>query len=166
MSLSTAQQTYAAAQQVAPRWFLHALGWVKASAEQTGGRFCLVEELVPSGFASAWHVHHSEDESFYVVEGNLTIVLGDQWLSLGPGGYVFGPRDIPHAYRVEGGATARILVMTTGCDFANFFLEVSEPAAAPTLPEPTEPDVARLAALAEKHGAQVLGPFPHQGAER
>jgi quercetin dioxygenase-like cupin family protein len=160
MSVTTALESYAADQQVAPRWFLGTLTWVKATGDQTGGRLSLVEHLVPAGSASPWHVHHTEDESFYVVEGHLTVVVGEQRLSLGPGGYAFGPRDIPHAFRVEDESVARILLFTTSGDFANFILAASEPAAAPTLPEPQEPDVARLAALAAAHGTEILGPFP------
>ncbi len=160
MSISTALQSYAAAQQVAPRWFFGTLAWVKATGDQTGGRLSLVEHIAPAGLASPWHVHHTEDESFYVIEGNLTIIVGDQRLSLHPGGYGFGPRDIPHAFRVEGEQPAHILLLTTSGDFANFMLEASEPATALTLPEPREPDFAKLAALAGKYGVELLGPFP------
>ncbi|MDQ6880247.1 MAG: cupin domain-containing protein [Candidatus Dormibacteraeota bacterium] len=160
MSVSTALQSYAADQQVAPRWFLNTLTWIKATGEQTGGRLSLVEHLVPGGSASPWHVHHTEDESFYVIEGQLTVVIGDRRLSLRSGGYGFGPRDVPHAFRVEGEQPARILLLTTSGDLAHFMLEASEPATAPTLPEPHEPDLGRLAALAAKYGTELLGPFP------
>ncbi|MDQ6920784.1 MAG: cupin domain-containing protein [Candidatus Dormibacteraeota bacterium] len=160
MSVSTALERYTADQQVAPRWFLGTLTWVKATGDQTGGRLSLVEHLVRAGSASPWHVHHTEDESFYVVEGRLTVIVGEQRLSLGPGGYAFGPRDIPHAFRVDGEDTARILLMTTSGDLANLVLEASEPAPSPTIPEPREPDIGRLVALAAKHGSEILGPFP------
>jgi len=158
MSVPTASPGYAAGQQVAPRWFLDTLVWVKATGEQTGGRLSLVENLIPAGFASPWHVHHTEDESFYVLEGLLTVTLQDQRVSLGPGGYAFGPRGVPHGFRVEGQQGARILLITSGGDLAAFVLEASEPAAAPTLPEPREPDIARLMAIAAKHGLEILGP--------
>ncbi len=48
---------------------------VKATGEQTGGRLSLVEHLVPAGSASPLHVHHTEDESFYVIEGHLTVIV-------------------------------------------------------------------------------------------
>jgi mannose-6-phosphate isomerase-like protein (cupin superfamily) len=159
-SSTAALQSYAAAQQVPPRWFFGALAWVKATGEQTGGQLSLVELVVPPGWASPLHVHHTEDESFYVIEGHLTVVVGDQRLSLGPGGYGFGPREVPHAFRAEGGQPARNLLLTTSGDLANFVLEASEPAPAPVLPQPPELDMARIAALSAKYNSQLLGPFP------
>ncbi|MDQ6899940.1 MAG: cupin domain-containing protein [Candidatus Dormibacteraeota bacterium] len=159
-SLSTALESYAAAQQVAPRWFFGALAWVKATGEQTGGQLSLVELVVPPGWASPLHLHHTEDELLYVIEGHLTVVVGDQRLSLGPGGYGFGPREIPHAFRAEGEQPARNLLLTTSGDLANFVLEASEPATAPILPEPPELDMAKIAALSAKYNSQLLGPFP------
>jgi hypothetical protein len=88
------------------------------------------------------------------------VVVGDQRLSLGPGGYGFGPREIPHAFRVEGGQPARNLLLTTSGDLANFVLEAREPASAPILPEPPELDMAKIAALSAKYNSQLLGPFP------
>jgi mannose-6-phosphate isomerase-like protein (cupin superfamily) len=50
---------------------LRSLWTVKASAEQTGGRFSLIEELAPGGAATPLHVHREDDETFYVLEGEL-----------------------------------------------------------------------------------------------
>ena len=62
-------------------WFLGALTFVRATAASTRGAFGLVEQLVPAGFASPFHVHHAEDEAFYIVEGELTFFLKarNQW---------------------------------------------------------------------------------------
>ena len=159
MSLSTALRTYAAGQQGAPRWFLGSLLWVKAG-HQPGERLSLVEAIVPVGEAAPLHVHHTEDEVIYVIDGELTAVVAEQRVSLSPGGCAFGPRDVPHAFRIEGEQPARILLMTNSGDFASFQFEASEPATAPILPEPRPPDFERLAVLAAKHGSELLGPFP------
>lgn len=160
MSVSTVLQSYAADQQVAPRWFLNTLTWIKATGEQTGSRLSLVEHVIPAGSASPWHVHHTEDESFYVIEGDLTVACGDRRVALRPGGFAFGPRDVPHGFRVDGQKPARILLMTNSSDFANFMFEASQPATAPVLPEPSMPDLGRLATLASKYGTELLGPYP------
>jgi mannose-6-phosphate isomerase-like protein (cupin superfamily) len=143
-----------------PRWFLSTLTWIRASGEDTDGRLSLVEQLIPAGFASPWHVHHTEDESFYVIEGSMTVVVGDKHISLGSGDYAFGPREVPHGFRIEGDKPARILLMTTGGDFANFVREMSEPAVRPVLPEARQPDVPKLIAAAARHGCEILGPLP------
>ena len=68
---------------------------VLATAEQTGGAFGLIEHVIPAGDESPWHVHHAEDESFYVVEGHMTFLCGEQRVQAGPGTFVYGPREIP-----------------------------------------------------------------------
>jgi mannose-6-phosphate isomerase-like protein (cupin superfamily) len=150
----------AAARQAPPRWFLDALAWIKSSGDDTAGRLSLVEFLIPAGSASPWHVHHTEDEAFYVLEGRLTVVVADRQVALGPGDFAFGPRGVPHGFRVEGAQPARGLLLTTGGDYAAFVHEVSEPATAPILPEPREPDLPRLVAAAARYGMDVLGPLP------
>jgi quercetin dioxygenase-like cupin family protein len=73
-----------------------------ATAEQTGGAFGLIEHvIIPAGedSASPWHVHHAEDEAFYVVEGQMTFLCGEQKVEAGPGTFVYGPREIPHGFR-------------------------------------------------------------------
>src|SRR5829696_9413395 len=58
-------------------WFFGTLATFKATAEQTGGRFALVEQVAPGGMATPLHVHREDDESFYVVEGEIAVYLGD-----------------------------------------------------------------------------------------
>jgi mannose-6-phosphate isomerase-like protein (cupin superfamily) len=73
-----------------------------ATAEQTGGAFGLIEHvIIPAGedSASPWHVHHAEDEAFYVVEGQMTFLCGEQKVEAGPGTFVYGPREIPHGFQ-------------------------------------------------------------------
>jgi len=63
------------------------------------------------GFASAYHTHQREDEAFYVLEGRMAFVCGDEWIVGGPGTYVFGPRGIAHGLTVVGEAPARMLIL-------------------------------------------------------
>jgi len=141
-------------------WFLGTLTSVKATAETTHGAFGLIEQLIPAGFASPYHVHHAEDEAFYVIEGELTVILDGRKLKAGPGAYVFGPRDIPHGFRVDGSESARILVLAAPAGFERFIIEMSEPATALVLPPPAPPDMAKLMALAGKYQIEILGPLP------
>ena len=141
---------------VAERRFLGLPTWIKADRSITGGRFSLVEQVIPAGFESPWHVHHSEDESFYVLEGEMTAIVGDTKFRLGKGDFGFGPQGVPHGFRIESSTPARILLMTNGSDFADFVGETSAPLGAP----PAPPDMALLAAAAERHNVQILGPLP------
>ena len=144
-----------------PMWFLGALTFVRATADTTRGAYGLVEQVIPPGFASPFHVHHAEDEAFYVIEGELTFFCRGEKSKAGPGGYIFGPRSIPHGFRVEGTVPARILLLTTpGGGFENFILEMSDPATEVNKPPAGRPDMERLLALAAKHKIEILGPLP------
>ncbi len=107
------------------RWFLSLPTWIRASGAETGGTLSLIEQLIPPGFASPWHVHHNEDESFYVIDGKVTVVVADRSVTLSAGDYAFGPRGIPHGFRIEGSKPARVLLMTSGGTFAEFVREMS-----------------------------------------
>jgi quercetin dioxygenase-like cupin family protein len=136
-------------------WFLGAPILVKATGEQTGGTFGLVEHLLPPGDEAPYHIHHREDEIFYVLEGELTFFSGEQQFTCGPGSYTFLPRDIPHGFRVSNDGPARLLILTVPAGFEQFVIELSEPT------PPTEPpDMDRFVALAPKYGIEVLGNLP------
>lgn len=136
--------------------FLGLPTWIKADRELTGGHFSLIEQIIPAGFESPWHMHHSEDKSFYVIEGKMSVIVDDVRKLLQTGDFAFGPRGIPHGFRIEGEEPARILLMTTGSDFADFIAETSVPSDAP----PAAPDMALLVAAAERHNIAILGPLP------
>lgn len=136
--------------------FLGLPTWIKADRELTGGHFSLIEQVIPAGFESPWHVHHSEDESFYVIEGKMSVIVDGGRRLLQAGDFAFGPRGIPHGFRIEGDGSARILLMTTGSDFADFIAETSVPSDTP----PAAPDMALLVAAAERHNIAILGPLP------
>jgi len=144
------------AQPVEERRFLGVPTWIKADRSLTNGRLSLVEQVIPAGFGSPWHVHHSEDESFYVLSGRMTVILDGTVHSLAAGDFAFGPRGVPHGFRIDGTEPARILLMTSGSDFADFIGETSVAMDA----VPTEPDLAAFAAAAERHNISILGPLP------
>ena len=141
-------------------WFLNQLAIVKATAAQTGNAFCMVEMVTPVGEGSPYHVHRNEDETFYVLEGRMEFISGEQRIIGDPGAYVFLPRDIPHGFRVLGNSPARYLILCTPGGFDGFVLELGEPASTLTLPTPSAPDMNKLMALAAKYGVEILGPLP------
>jgi mannose-6-phosphate isomerase-like protein (cupin superfamily) len=77
-------------------WFFGGLTTIKASGEQTSGRVAVTENLAPRGAGSPLHVHHREDEWFYVIEGELTLWVGGETILAPAGSFVYGPQDIPH----------------------------------------------------------------------
>jgi quercetin dioxygenase-like cupin family protein len=141
-------------------WFLGALLIMKATNEHTGGAFGLIDNLMPAGFASPYHMHRNEDESFYLVEGEMTFYVGEERVKAEPGAFVYGPRGVPHGFEVEGTAPARMLLLNTPAGFERFTVEAGEPAKELTKPPAEPPDMDKLMAIAAKYAIEILGPLP------
>ena len=141
-------------------WFLGALSQLRVSGEQTGGAFALADHLARRGNASPVHVHDRDDETFFVLDGDLRVFVGEEEHTAGPGTVAVLPRCVSHAYVVTS-ATARFLTLHTPAGFERFATEVGEPAQALTLPPPAgPPDFAALAQAAARHQITILAPPP------
>jgi mannose-6-phosphate isomerase-like protein (cupin superfamily) len=140
-------------------WFFGALATIKASSETTAGRMMVMEHLAPQGSGAPVHVHHREDEWFYVIEGELTFWIGGKIIRAPAGAFVYGPRDIPHTYTVTS-PQARSLVVTEPAGFEKFVRALSEPATARTIPPASVPlpGLDRIKAAAAESGLEILGP--------
>jgi quercetin dioxygenase-like cupin family protein len=135
------------------RWWFGSLAVIKASAADTGGQMAIIEITEPPGAEAPLHVHHREDEGFWILEGSATFEVGDTTIEAEAGDYLFGPRDIPHGYTV-GAAGCRMLFIMIPGGIEEFIIETSEPAASRTLPPPLEeePDWEELAVRAHAYG--------------
>lgn len=144
------------------RWWLGVtLATIKATGKETGGRYALVEVLEPEGEEAPLHVHHREDEGFYVLEGELTFEIGEEKIKAGPGSFVFGPKDVPHRYTVQSGP-ARLLFVLSPAGFEELIYATSEPARELTLPPqpdgPPDPaEMEQLGAIVRQYGCEILG---------
>jgi mannose-6-phosphate isomerase-like protein (cupin superfamily) len=140
-------------------WFFGALAIVKASSETTAGRVTVIEHLAPQGSGAPLHVHHREDEWFYILEGELTFWVGGRIINAPAGSFVYGPRDIPHTYTVRS-PQARSLVVTEPAGFEKFMRALGSPAASPTIPPASIalPSPDRIKAAAAEFGLEILGP--------
>ncbi len=147
-----------------PMWFLGvAPARIKATSAQTGGDYALFDFVVPPNGALPLHIHHNDDETVYVLEGTVTVFCGDQRISAEPGAFVFMPRGIPHGYRSEGGATARVLEFTVPSGLEGLITELSAPATDLSGPPPLEAQAAlveKLIPVAAKYGLDIVGPLP------
>ena len=142
-------------------WFLNLLCIVKATTESTGGAYSLTHIVSPPGHATPLHLHHYEDEAFWVLDGEHGFYCEGKTTVLGAGGYMFLPRGIPHGIRVVGDRPATMLVLAMpGTGFVGMMQEVGESAKERVLPQPTAPDVEKLTRIAAKYGIDILGPLP------
>jgi len=155
-------------------WFLGTVVRFKLTGEQTGGRFALWEGVLPHGAAPPLH-SHPEDESFYVLDGEITAWLvepelaqdGDDWVTTrarrcGVGSVIYAPGGSPHTFRVESD-TARMLFWSTPGGIENMVRALAEPAQWPWLqPPPDGPRVTaeRMAEVERETGMVRHGPPP------
>jgi quercetin dioxygenase-like cupin family protein len=144
-------------------WFLNAPHILLARSESEGGAYSLLHLAGSPGFATPYHVHHNEDEAFYVLEGELTAICDGKKVVLGAGGYIFLPRGVPHGFRCSGEKDFRVLihVMPGGeVGFVGMMLEMGVPIERGVVPKAVAPDLQRLKALCEKNEIDILGPLP------
>jgi quercetin dioxygenase-like cupin family protein len=139
-------------------WFLNGLMTVKAGGRDTRNAFALIEAVTPAGSGPLPHIHHGEDEAFYLLEGELSITCGEQIWTASPGAFAFLPRGLPHSFRASDAGNARMLLISSPAQFERFVAELGEPAQAMTLPPPTEVDMDKLARVTAKYGIETLPP--------
>jgi quercetin dioxygenase-like cupin family protein len=139
------------------RWWFQCLAVIKATAADTGGLLSLIEVTEPPGTEGPLHVHHREDEGFWLLEGDATFEVGGTTIEAHAGDFVFGPRGVPHRYTV-GSAGGRMLFILTPGGFEQLVTDMSLPAGDRTLPPPSEvePDWERVAAIARAYGCELL----------
>jgi quercetin dioxygenase-like cupin family protein len=140
------------------RWWFAGLAEIKVTAEQTGGLLSILEITEPPNAAAPLHVHHREDESFWILEGDVTLEVGGSTIEAHAGDFAFGPRGVPHRYTV-GDAGCRMLFIMTPGGFEALVRDMSVPARQRTLPPPpdAEPDWEHVAAVARAYGCELLG---------
>jgi quercetin dioxygenase-like cupin family protein len=139
------------------RWWFAALAEIKATAADTDGQLTIVEVTEPPGAATPLHVHHRDDEGFWILEGEATFEVGDAVIHARAGDFAWGPRDIPHRYTV-GPEGCRMLFLLTPGGFEGLVRDMSEPAGSLTLPPASDepPDMERVARVAQAYGCELL----------
>ena len=102
-------------------------------AEQTGGAFALIHGHFRKGGEPPAHYHQNEDETFYILEGEIRFHIGDKKFVAKAGELVFAPREIPHQF-VLVTETAKALLQITPAGIETFFKEFGVPAQSLELP--------------------------------
>ena len=138
-----------------PRWFVGTLAEVKASAADTGGQYTLVQVTAPPGLEAPLHVHYTEDEGFYVLEGSVTITVGGETVELAAGQHAHGPRDVPHKFVVGPEGATMLWILTPG-GFEALLEEASVPAGTPTVPPASVAPPEDIAEIVLRHGNELL----------
>jgi quercetin dioxygenase-like cupin family protein len=124
---------------------------IKLLGHETNESIMMFEETLPAGTASLLHLHHDSDEVAWVLEGEMSFLIGDTVTSGGPGTCAFMPRDIRHAWKNTGAGTARALFLYTPAAAGHLIEELAEH-------RPADSD--EHAKLFERHRWEVVGPNP------
>jgi quercetin dioxygenase-like cupin family protein len=142
-------------------WWGEGLAVIKATASNTGGQLTILEITEPPNSEAPLHVHHTEDEGFWILEGSATFEVGDQTIEAHAGDYVFGPRDIPHCYTTGPDGCRMLFILTPG-GFEGLLRAAGRPAESRTLPParddtpPSDEDMQRVQAAIQSHGCELL----------
>jgi len=162
MSVATASEPYrlAAGEGLADVWWKTGRITVKAGPDETGNAFSQFVVDDPRGSAPPLHVHHNEDEAFYILEGEVTFFVGGERIDVGAGDYVFGSRGVPHAYLVRS-ERAKMLVTISPSGSEQLFVSLGVPVTSAEPPSDTVmPPFPEMARLFGAYGAEILGPPP------
>ena len=122
----------------------------KAAKEDTGGAYALLECTVV-GDGPPPHLHTTEEEAFYVLEGALNVLVGERTVTATAGAFVHVPRGTVHTFSKAGTASAKLLILISPAGFEKFFEEIAGP-----------PDLEKIMALAPKYNFEIMGPPPEQ----
>ena len=142
-------------------WWGDALAIVKVAATETGGQMTILDVTEPPNAEAPLHVHHNEDEGFWILEGGATFEVGGQTIEAGVGDYLLGPRDIPHRFST-GPEGCRMLFIFTPGGFEELLRVVSRPAESRSLPPrgegttPSEEQMGAIEAAIQAHGCELL----------
>jgi quercetin dioxygenase-like cupin family protein len=140
-------------------WFNGGLAALKATGDQTQGRFAVMELWAPKGFAAPLHIHRNEDEFFLVLSGEVRVQHGDAVIEAIGGSLIYGPRDVPHSFHVDS-AEARLLLFFGPAGVEGFFREAGKAARSEGLPPADEQFLDRdaLMEIGARYHQEFVGP--------
>jgi quercetin dioxygenase-like cupin family protein len=139
-------------------WYIGHLISILLSGKDTGGSFALIHGYEIKGLEPPPHIHTREDESFFLLDGEIDYTAGDEVFRARKGNWVFLPRGIQHSFRVVTDR-AEVLIHLSPGGFENYFIEMSQPAPEMIIPPRPQgpPDVRRIIETASKYGVRFPG---------
>ena len=131
-----------------------------ATGEETDGKYAMFDALVPPGGGPPPHVHTREEESFYILEGEITFLVGDQRIVATAGMFANVSTGCLHAFKNESDKPARMIITVAPSGLEKMFMEVGHPVepGATQAPPPTKADIDKLLAIAPNYGIEIRVP--------
>jgi quercetin dioxygenase-like cupin family protein len=131
---------------------------IRATAADTGGAYTMIEAIASPGNGPPLHLHKNEDETLYVLEGDIEILNGDKGiLKAKPGAVAFVPKGTVHRFRCTGDRTGRLLLVYTPGGIEGSFRESGRPATGDGPAPPLDPEeIARTEKAGPRYGLEVV----------
>jgi mannose-6-phosphate isomerase-like protein (cupin superfamily) len=134
------------------------------SGEQTAGQFCLFENRSDGNTRTPIHVHAEDDETLYIIEGELVALIEGKPRRLNAGDSIFPRRGIPHQLMNMSGNPCRYVLVGTPALFDRFVEEGGhELRSDETSGPPTAEELDRLRKAAPRFGITLLSDWPSPG---
>ncbi|HZK79415.1 MAG TPA: cupin domain-containing protein [Humisphaera sp.] len=131
-----------------------------ATGEETNGKYAMWEAIVPPGGGPPPHVHSREEEGFYILEGEITIHVGEKRIVVGVGMFANMPVGTPHSFKNESGKPARMLISVAPAGLEKMFFEVGVPVVPgmATAAPPSKEEIEKLLEVAPRYGIEIRLP--------
>ncbi len=137
-------------------WLLGDFYAIKTTSGQTGGAYSITEIQSFPGNGPPPHIHHKEDECFYIVEGAFSVILGDRVIDAADGDFVRIPKGTPHTYKNVGAIPGKMLVILSPGGFEQMWAELGQPGSFNHAPAKEDPSILnRLLSLAPAYGLEI-----------
>jgi len=125
---------------------------LRVQGRDTGGSVAVVETHDLPGGGPPPHIHHREDETFQILEGEYEFSVAGKTVRATPGTTLFAPRNIPHTYRYVGKTPGRLMTVITPAGFERFFEEIG------AMSPQQQQEIPRVLEIAKKFGLEILPP--------
>ncbi len=125
---------------------------IRVHGRDTGGVVSVVESHDLPGGGPPPHIHHREDETFQILEGEYEFTVAGKTILAKPGTTLFAPRNIPHTYRYAGKTPGRLMCVITPAGFEGFFEEIG------ALSPQQQQDIPHVIEIGKKYGLEILPP--------
>lgn len=122
-------------------WVLGDLYTFKTTGKDTNGAFTVIDQIIQPQGGPPPHVHHREDEVFYILEGKFLFLCGDRQQTLESGSFVYVPKGTVHTFKNIDDNPGKLLVTISPAGLEQFFYAIGTPAADRTSPPPFDPEV-------------------------
>lgn len=140
-------------------WVLGDLYTFKATGKETNGQFTIMDQVIQPQGGPPPHIHHREDEAFYILEGRFSFLCGDKQNELEAGSFVYIPKGMLHTFKNTGAQKGRLLVTVTPAGLEDFFYSIGTPADDLNNPPAFDPGILeRLMLLAKDFQMDIIVP--------